>query len=110
MQESKTLTYTNALNDFEAQEEATRLVQSICKDRQYLKEQCELNGNIIMTKWKKSSKKSQAVLLDGKNATLPREFTERPFGIQTPVSICFCCLTTPDGSDRGLLRNHLFLT
>jgi hypothetical protein len=60
------LMYTVVHSDDEAQQKALELVLNISRNRQYLTEQCELNGDAISKRWKKTAKKREIILLQGK--------------------------------------------
>ncbi|PVH73888.1 hypothetical protein DL98DRAFT_42131 [Cadophora sp. DSE1049] len=62
-QKAKTLGYRDGLNDKEAKSRAAEFTISIAQDLQYLKDQCTLNGNSILKRWKKKSMAERSNLL-----------------------------------------------
>ncbi|KAG4438579.1 hypothetical protein IFR05_005954 [Cadophora sp. M221] len=62
-QKNKTFGYREGLNDHEAKSRAAEFTNNITRDLQYLREQCTLNGNSILKRWKKKSKSERTNLL-----------------------------------------------
>lgn len=61
--EDKTFGYREGRNDHEAKSRAAEFTNNIARDLQYLREQCTLNGNSILKRWKKKNKSERTNLL-----------------------------------------------
>lgn len=68
------------MSDHESNDEASRLTQLAFEDRQYLKHQCELNGNAILKRWrKKSPDERRALLLQVDPKMYPHQWCDAHF-------------------------------
>jgi len=72
-------TYAESLSDKEAQDEAFRFLRSMSENIQYLKEQCSVNGNTIMKRWRKSRKKRNSYLISVDPNLYPHEWCNLHF-------------------------------
>lgn len=66
-------TYTEALSDSEAQSKATAFLETTSRHIQYLRNQYSRNGDTILKRWKKSSKKRSSYLLSVEPDLYPYE-------------------------------------
>jgi len=75
-----TFAYTKALSDTEALKESMALVEGARKNFQYLKQQCHVNGSVIVKRWKKkSSEKRKALLLEVDPDMYPHQWSDIHF-------------------------------
>ena len=112
----KVFTYTTGLSDLEAQKKAAEITQSITANLQYLKEQCNANGNSIMKRWKKKSReKREALLLDVAPDMYPRQWCDvhisHDFEMMAIIELFAGTLDTDNnyGLHRRPYRNALLL-
>jgi hypothetical protein len=79
LQGRRLYTYAEALSNEEAQNKATRFLQSMSRNIQYLKKQCSVNGSTILKRWKKSSKKRNSYLVSVDPDAYPHEWCNAHF-------------------------------
>jgi hypothetical protein len=79
-QKRENFNYEAVLSDREARQAAANLVQKAHANFQYLREQCEANGNTILKRWKKkSSEKRKALLLEVDPIMYPYQWSDIRF-------------------------------
>jgi hypothetical protein len=72
--------YEEVLSDDEARQKAAELVNRTRENFQYLREQCEKNGNVIIKRWKKrSGEKRKALLLEVDPHMYPHQWADIRF-------------------------------
>jgi hypothetical protein len=76
------LRYTTALENKESSKKASGLTNSLFEDLRYLNEECSLNGNSILKRWKKKGAEGRKALLLQINPQMyPHNWAEARFDI-----------------------------
>ncbi|TVY81625.1 hypothetical protein LSUE1_G004822 [Lachnellula suecica] len=78
-QSVKLYAYSAALSYDEAEKMATGLLQSMPENILYLRHQCSVNGDLILKRWKKSSKKRSSYLLAADPDLYPHQWGDAHF-------------------------------